>query len=118
MHKNLSLPWVQHPVKRFENFVQSGVSARRQGDENSNSSVVAKTLKLFTNNSYGYQIKDCSHHLVTKYIDDEKTHAAINNKLFKRLGHLNDQLYEIELAKSEIKQKEPVIVGFFCPSVR
>ena len=34
-------------------------------------------------------------------------------KIFKRLGHINDQLYEAELAKSEIQHKEPIIVGFF-----
>ena len=56
---------------------------------------------------------DRSRHTVTKYLSDEKTHAAINSKLFKKLDHLNNSLYEIELAKSEIEHKEPIIVGFF-----
>ena len=42
------------PVKCFNNFVQSAVNARREGDENPNSSVVAETMKLFANISYGY----------------------------------------------------------------
>ena len=33
--------------------------------------------------------------------------------MFRRTGHINDQLYEAELAKSEIEQKEATIVDFF-----
>ena len=44
------------PKKRFDNFVQSALDARRQGDENPNSSVIAETMKLLSNSSYGYQI--------------------------------------------------------------
>ena len=101
------------PVKCFNEFVQSAVDARREGDENPNSSVVAETMKLLANSSYGYQIMDRSRHTVTKYLSDEKTHGAINTKLFKRLDHINDQLYEVELAKAEIEHREPIIVGFF-----
>ena len=78
------------PVKCFKNFVQA--VARREGDENPNSSVVAETMKLLANSSYGYQIMDHSRHTVTKNFNDEKTHGAINTKLFKRLDHINDQL--------------------------
>ena len=54
-----------------------------------------------------------SRHTVTKYFNDEKTHAAINTKFFKRLDHIKDQLYEVKLAKAEIEHREPLIVGFF-----
>ena len=62
------------PKKCFNSFVQSAVDARRQGDENPNSSVVAETMKLLANSSYGYQIMDRSRHIVTKYLSDEKKH--------------------------------------------
>ena len=101
------------PVKCFNKFVQSAVDARREGDENPNSSVVAETKKLLANSSYGYQIMDRSRHTVTKFLNDEKTHGAINPKLFKRLDHINDQLYEVELAMAEIEHRERIIVGFF-----
>ena len=97
----------------FQSFVQSAVNARRQGDENPNSSVVADTMKLLANSSYGYRIMDRSPHTVTKYLNVEKTHSAINIKLFKRLNFITDQLYEVELVKSEIEHREPIIVGFF-----
>ena len=101
------------PKKCFDNFVQSAVNARRQRDENPNWSVVAETMKLLANSSYGYQIMDRSRHTVTKYLTDEKTHSAINSKTFKLLTHITDQLYEVELVKSEIEHREPIIVGFF-----
>ena len=101
------------PRKCFNNFVQSAVDARRQGDENPNSSVVAETMKLLANNSYVYQMMDCSRHTVTKYLNDEKTHSATNSKMFKRLNHITDQLYEVELVETEIEHREPIIVGFF-----
>ena len=46
-------------------------------------------------------------------MSDEKTHGAINTKIIKRLDHINDQLYEVELATAEIDHREPIIVGFF-----
>ena len=101
------------PRKRFDNFVQSAVDAERQGDENLTSSVVAETMKLLANNSYGYQIMDRSRHTVTKYLTDEKTHSANNSKMFKRLNQITDQMYEVELVKSEIENREQIIVGFF-----
>ena len=89
------------------------MDARRQGDENPNSSVVAETMKLLADRSYGYQIMDRSRHTVTKYLTDEKTHSAIISKLFKRINHITDQLYKVKLVKSEIEHREPIIEGFF-----
>ena len=54
-----------------------------------------------------------SRHTVTKYLTDEKTHAAVNSKLLKKLDHVKNSLYEVELAKAQIEHKEPFIVGFF-----
>ena len=98
--------FVQYTLRKcFINFVQSAVDARRQGDENPNSSVVAETMKLLADSSYGYQIMDRSQHTATKYLIDEKTHSAINSKMFKRLNHVTDQLDEVELVKREIEQR-------------
>ena len=56
---------------------------------------------------------DSSRHTVTKYLSDEKAHAANISKLFKKLDHVNNSLYEVELAKAQIEHKEPFIVGSF-----
>ena len=36
---------------------------------------------------------------MTKYLDDEKTHKAINNHFFKRLNDLAKDLFEMKLSK-------------------
>ena len=54
-----------------------------------------------------------SWHTVSKYLSDEKTHAAITSELFKKLDHLHKSLYEVELAKAQIEHKKLIIVGFF-----
>ena len=89
------------------------VDARREGDENPLSGIVAETMKLSGNSSYGYQIMDRSKHTITKYLNDEKTHKAIKEPLFKRLNSVKKDLYEVELLKSTIEHREPIIVGFF-----
>ena len=101
------------PKKGFNSFVQAAVDTRRKCDKNPNSSVVAETMKLLGNRSYGNQIMDRRRHTVTNYLTDEKTHGAINSKLFKKLDHVNNSLYKVELAKAQIENKEPIIVGFF-----
>ena len=37
--------------------------------------------------------------------------AATNSKLFEKLEHVNNSLYEVELAKAQTEHKEPIIVG-------
>ena len=80
------------PKKGFNRFVHEAVDARMKGDENPNSSVIAETMKLLAKSSYGYQIIDRSRHTVTKYLTDEKLHAAINSKVFllKKRDHVNN----------------------------
>ena len=77
------------------------------------SGVVAETMKLLGNSSYGYQIMDRSRHTITKYLNDEETHKAINEPLFKRLQTVHKDLYEVELRKSIIEHRESIIAGFF-----
>ena len=54
-----------------------------------------------------------SRHTEIKYVIDEKTHKAINGKMFKRLNNVSKDIYKVELAKSKIEHREPIIVGFF-----
>ena len=54
------------PRKTFNKFVQSIVDARREGDENPLSGVVAETKKLLGNSSYGYKI------MIDRYIRSQR----------------------------------------------
>ena len=101
------------PKNYFISFVQSAVNARRQGDETPNTSVVAETLKVLANSSSGYQIMDRSRHTLTKNLKNEKTHNVINKNFSSHLTSSLIKLYEVELVKSEIEHREPIIVGFF-----
>ena len=101
------------PRKSINTFVQSVVDARRGGDKNPDSSVVAETMKYLGNSSYGYQIMDRSKIPETKYLNDEKTHKAIIGKRFKWFNNVSEELYKVELAKSKFEYSEPIIVGFF-----
>ena len=88
------------PAECFNEFVQFGVDARQQVNENLKASVIAETMKLLANRSSGYQMMVQTSHFVTKNLNDERLHTATNNKLFKRQAHTNDQLYGVELMNS------------------
>ena len=104
--------FVEYIAKKcFDSFVQSAVDAGRQGVKNPNSSVVAETMKLLDNRSYGYQIMDGGRQTVTKYLTDEKTHAAINSKMFKKLDYVNNSLYKLNYRKHRLNKKNQSLSG-------
>ena len=82
MQEKLSHRWVQL-CESFQQLCATPVNARCQGDENTNSSIVAETMKLLANNSYGYQDMDRSRHSITNYTNDEKTCGG-QQKKFKK----------------------------------
>ena len=86
---------------------------KKEGDKNALLRVVAETMKLLGDSTYGYRIMDRSRHTITKYLDDGESPKAINEPLVKRLSTVFKDLYEMDLLKSTIEQKEPVIVVFF-----
>ena len=85
----------------------------KERDENLLFGVVAETMKLLGNSSYGYQIMIRARHTITNCLNDQKTHEAINEPLFKKLNAVKQDFYEMKLWKSTIEQREPIIVGFF-----
>ena len=54
-----------------------------------------------------------SKHTTTNYLETKQTHKVSNNQFFRRLIIVAKDLYEVELVKSTIEHREPVIVGFF-----
>ena len=62
-----------------------------------------------------------SRHILTKYLNAEKTQAAIDSKLLRKHTQVNKALYEFEPVKAEIEHKEPILVRFFsrqCAKLR
>ena len=97
--------------ERFQQFFTAN-SGRQKHGQNPNSSVVAETEKLLFISSYSYQIMDRSRHTVTKHYSDWKTHADFTIQFFEKLDHVNNSLYEVELAKAECEHEERFILGF------
>ena len=81
----------------FQQLYTLSNGRKQKNEENPKPSVVAGTMKLLANSSDDYQIMDRSRHNGTKYLSDRKTNAAINSKLFEKLFHKNNALYEVEL---------------------
>ena len=112
MHKKLT-DFFNKPQLCFKDFAQSAVTARRQEDKNSSSSVVAETIKVLTKSSCGYQILDQSRHPVRKCLDVNKTYKATNRKLLKRPVFNENRLCDVEDKMSEIELEELFIDGLF-----
>ena len=56
------------------------MEARREGDKNTSSSVVAETMKLIGNSSYGYQFMDRSKHSKTQYVVGAEVDKLVNER--------------------------------------
>ena len=70
-------------------------------------------MKFLANSLCGFQIMDRSTLTITNYLNDEKTHKAINEPLFKRLNTVEKDLFKVELMKSSPEHREPLLVEFF-----
>ena len=45
-------------------------------------------------------------------------HSAKYSKMFQRLTHITDELYEVELVKPENEHREPIIDGCFSTTCK
>ena len=99
----------------FESFVQNAVDARREADQNTESTVVTNTMKLIGNSSSGYQIMDCSRHTKTIYVKVSHMDKFYDNRFLKPLNELPGQIYAVEMDKTRIELNETTIVGFCYP---
>ena len=100
----------------FRNFVQDVSDARRQGDVDPDTAIIADTNEVIGNSSYGSLIMDKSKHSQVKYVQGEnETCLKKNDPLFQKLECLDEeeQIYEVEMAKHRIKLDLPIQLGFF-----
>ena len=74
-------------------FQHSVVDDLREGDENPHSGVVVETMKLLGNSSHVYQNMVRYRHTITKFLSEEKTHKAINEKKNLRLNVVKKKIY-------------------------
>ncbi len=100
----------------FENFVGEVSDARRHGDTDPDTAIIADTMKVIGNSGYGSLIMDKTKHRDVKYVQGEnETCMKVNDPLFRKLDCLDEeeQYYEVEMAKRKIKLDLPIQLGYF-----
>ena len=99
------------PEKCFQNFADQVTKARRQGDKDADSSILADSFKLLGNSAYGKTLEDLSRHKDIKY----KTNSAklVNDPLFREQTVLGPKMMEVSMAKRRVEWNLPNHIGFF-----
>ena len=86
-------------------------NARRAGDKNPDSSILADTMKLLGNSAYGKTLENLGAHRHNKYV--QETSKLINNPLFHKQTPIDETCFEVEIGKKKINWNLPLQIGFF-----
>ena len=102
------------PRNCFANFVTMISDARREGDVDPDQAIIADTMKLHGNSAYGSLVMNKEKHQDVLYMNTKgKAQLAFNNPLFRKCTPIkNDELYELEMAKSKIIMDLPIQLGY------
>ena len=101
------------PDNCFEQFGKDVSNARRAGDRDPDQAIIADTMKLLGNSSYGKTITNKERHRDVKYCDAKEASKLVNDSHFRVLTPLDDNTYEVEMSKKKIKLDLPLHIGFF-----
>ena len=101
------------PNPCFQRFGESVSAARRAGDADPDKSIIADTMKLLGNSAYGKTVTNIDRHRNVKYCTEVGTSACINNKRFRQLDVVTDDVYEITSNKACLTYDLPLHIGFF-----
>ena len=96
----------------FKQFGDSFTAARREGDVDSSLEIMGTLNKLIGNSSFGSTIMDQQKFLKINYVKGFKEACfAVNDKRFKNLTELEDDIFETELFHSKITINTAVQIG-------
>ena len=101
------------PKPCFQNFGDSVSAARRAGDADPDKAIIADTMKLLGNSGYGKTVTNIDKHREVKYCTEVGTSSHINNKRFRQLDVVTDDVYEITSNKVRLTYDLPLNIGFF-----
>ena len=104
------------PDPCFHAFGLAVSDARREGDADPSKAIIADTMKLVGNSSYGKSLTNKELHRNVKYCDDDRAPMLVNDPFFRQLDPINHDTYEVLLSKKSIRLDLPVQVGFFVYS--
>ena len=87
--------------------------ARLDGDCDNDKAVIAETMKLIRNSSYGKLITNKEKHHNIVYVNESEIGTEIMDKHFYNLTELSDSYYEVEKTKKKINLDLPINLGVF-----
>ena len=104
--------FVQYDPKAcFESFGQEVSSARRDGDVSPDKAIIADSMKLLGNSSYGKTLTNVFKHRDVTYCSEDDAETLVNDKRFVKLEKVGEELYEVERMKANVKVDLPVQIG-------
>ena len=87
--------------------------ARLDGDRDKDKALIAETMKLIGNSSYGKLITNNEKHHDIVYVDESEIGAEIMDEHFYGLTELPNGYYEVEKTKQRIILDLPIHLGVF-----
>lgn len=101
------------PAKCFQQFGNAVSNARREGDADPDKKIIAETNKLDGNSSYGKTVTNKEKHTDMVYCNAFHTQQYLCDPLFRKCNQLNEDTFEIEMAKKSTRLDLPLQIGCF-----
>ena len=101
------------PKNCFTGFADEVSNARREGDRDPSTAIIAETMKLHGNSGYGGTLTNKEKHLDVRYYNEANIARAVNDSHFRKLDIIDENFYEVSKTKKSISMNLPVQIGFF-----
>jgi ribA/ribD-fused uncharacterized protein len=99
-------------TKPFESFVNDITHHRQMADKYPNRKIIALNKKIIGNSAYGSLILDKEKYTRTRNVKgDVNAKIAINERNFKALSHIGEELYQVDSVPNRIKMDLPSYLG-------
>ena len=87
--------------------------ARLDGDRDNDKALIAETMELIGNSSYGKLITNKEKHHDILYVNESEIGSEIMDEHFYNVTELPDGYYEVEKTKKKINLDLPIHLGVF-----
>ena len=101
------------PNAAFNSFMRQVAQAHLDGDHDKDKALIAETMKLIGNSSYGKLIANKDKHHDMVYVNESEIGAEIMDEDFYGLTELPNGYYEVEKTKQRIILDLPIHLGVF-----
>ena len=102
------------PERCFRDFVHKVCDARRAGDIDKSKEIIANTMKLLLNSAYGsLNMRKNKHRQIVYVKGEQQLRLHVNDHRFRHVTPLDDDIFEVEMAKRKIKYDVPNYLAHF-----